>query len=69
VTFGDGSKLRSPRTVFMVRRSIGKDDPKPCADPKLDDGTGLWLTIGRPPLNKPLSSWKLYCPLRASARS
>jgi 4-amino-4-deoxy-L-arabinose transferase-like glycosyltransferase len=68
-TVGDGSKLRGRNTVFMIRRPVQPDDPRPCADARLDDGTGLWLTIGRPPADKPLSAWNLYCPLRSNARS
>jgi 4-amino-4-deoxy-L-arabinose transferase-like glycosyltransferase len=68
-TVGDGSDLRGRDAVFMVRRPVQPGTPKPCADPRLGDGTALWLTIGRPPANKPLSAWKLYCPLRSSARS
>jgi hypothetical protein len=59
---GDGS-LTQPRDAFMFRRPYGPRDPAPCG--RLPDGTGIFLSRGRPPKpSTPLSKRSLYCPIR-----
>ena len=55
------------RQIFLIRRIPNPGDPAPCA--RLTAyGDPYSLYLARRPLKGPPSTWRLWCPLRASQR-